>query len=143
MDDLELGKVDNFQTAWRKLTPVQKRFAVAMLDYPTKKEAAEAIGISPQTAYNWNGAVDTVVELMAENAALSALSIVLANTNKAAMVKAAGLDSDNEKIAQDAASEILDRALGKATQRNEVTGKDGEPLRVKFIDYGLDDSSTD
>lgn len=143
MDDLELSKVENFQTAWRKLSPTQKRFAVAMLDYPTKKEAAEAIGLSPQTVYNWNGSIDTVVSIMQENAALSALSIILASTNKAAMVKAAGLDSDNEKIAQDAASEILDRSLGKPTQRNEITGKDGEPLRVKFIDYGLDDSSTD
>ena len=26
-------------------------------------------------------------------------------------------------------------------ERQEVTGKDGEPMRVKFIDYGLDDDT--
>ena len=35
------------------------------------------------------------------------------------------------------------KEVGGRVHRNEITGKDGEPLRVKFIDYGLDDSSTD
>jgi hypothetical protein len=38
------------------------------------------------------------------------------------MVKVAGLDSDNEKIRQDAATEILDRQIGKPLQKSEVSG---------------------
>jgi hypothetical protein len=54
-------------------------------------------------------------------------------TRKAAAVKVAGLDSDHEKIRQDAASEILDRNLGKPTMRQEITGKAGAELTVKYI----------
>jgi len=111
---------------------------VSMQEHPTKKEAAEAIDISPNTAYNWPSVVGDVVDFMSNNIALATLGILQANATKAAMVKAHGLDSDNEKIRQDVASEILDRNLGKATQRQEVTGADGSPLRITVIDYGLD-----
>ena len=108
-----------FAELWNKLTPTQKRFAVAMQEHPTKKEAAEAIGINPQTSYNWNGDVDAVIEYMTNNIALATLGILQANATKAAMVKARGLDSKNEKIAQDVATEIIERNIGKVPQRNE------------------------
>lgn len=139
----EQAGMDAFVKIWNELNPLQRRFVVAMQQYPTMKDASEAIGISPNTAYNWPSTVKDAAEFMSNNIALATMGIVQANATKAAMIKAAGLDSSNEKIRQDSATEVLDRVLGKATQRNEVTGKDGEPLRVKFIDYGLDDSSTD
>lgn len=135
---------NEFAELWNKLTPTQKRFAVAMQEHPSKKEAAQAIGITPQTAYNFNGEVDDVIDFMTNNIALATLGILQANATKAAMVKAKGLDSKNEKIAQDAASEIIDRNIGKVPQRSEITGADGGALRVKFIDYGLTrDNDTD
>ena len=112
--------VDKFAELWHALTPTQKRFAVAMQEHPTKKEAAAAIGIVPSTAYNWNGIVNDVLDFMTEQVALATLGIIQANATKAAMVKSAGLDSDDERIAQAAATEILDRNLGKAMQRAEV-----------------------
>lgn len=121
-----------FAELWQKLDHNQQRFAVAMLTSASKKDAAGRVGIQPNTVYKWNGDVDDVVEFMRNHAAAAALGIVQANATKAAMVKAAGLDSDDEKIRQDAASEILDRNLGKPTQRRELTGADGEPL-IKVV----------
>lgn len=123
-------EVNTFAELWAKLTPTQKRFAVAMQEHPTKKDAAEAIGISPQTAYNFNGDVDAIIDFMVNNIALATLGIIQANATKAAQVKVEGLDSKDEKVKQAAATEILDRQLGKPTQRSEITGKDGEALHI-------------
>lgn len=139
----ENQQIDTFAVVWGKLTPSQKRFAVAMQEYPTKKEAAESVGLSPNTVYNWPPDVDTAVAFMTNNIALATLGIIQANATKAAQVKVEGLDSKDEKVKQAAATEILDRQLGKAVQRSELTGADGGDVRVKFIDYGLNKDDTD
>ncbi len=125
--------VERFSVLWGELSPLQRRFVVAMQEHPTKREAALAIEISPNTVYNWPKIVDEAVEFMTGNIALATLGILQANATKAAMVKAAGLDSDNEKIRQDVATEILDRNLGRPTQRQEVTGEDGGGIVIKVI----------
>lgn len=127
----EKSTSDTFQELWQRLDHNQQRFAVAMLTSATKKEAAESIGLQPNTIYKWNGDIDTAVEFMRNHATIAALGIVQANATKAAMVKAAGLDSADEKIRQDVATEILDRNLGKPKQRQEVTGADGGPVRIE------------
>ena len=131
--DTETG-VREFADIWNELTPTQRRFVVAMQEHPTKKEASAAIGISPNTAYNWPPIVDEAVSFAINNVALATLGIIQANAIKAAMIKAKGLDSDDEKIAQAVATEIIDRNLGKAIQRSEHTGKDGDVIRVSLID---------
>jgi len=91
-----------------------------MIGASSKKEAAEAVGIRPNTTYGWNGVIDDVVELLMMHSADTAMSIIENEAPKAAMVKRSGLDSEVERIRQDAATEILDRNLGRATQRSEV-----------------------
>ena len=98
MDD-SIQATMSFAELWGALTPTQRRFVVAMTEHPNKKESAEAIGIAPQTAYNWNGAVNEAVAFVRENVALATLGVITANAAKAAMVKSAGLDSDDERIA--------------------------------------------
>ena len=127
MDDSIKETMTNAEL-WAELTPTQRRFVVAMTEYPNKKESAEAIGIAPQTAYNWNGNVNDAIDFVRENIALATLGVLTANAAKAAMVKSAGLDSNDERIAQAAATEIIDRILGKSIQRSEIAGKDGAPI---------------
>ena len=129
----EIEQSQQFSQLWEKLTPTQKRFAVAMMEHPTKKDACEAIGIAPSTAYNWNGEVDAAVDFMRNQTAVATLGIIQANATKAAMVKAKGLDSKDEKIAQAVATEILDRNLGRPTQRTEHTGADGGSIPIQFV----------
>ena len=120
----------NFGRLWQQLTHNQRRFAVAMLDSPTKKDAAISCRLEPNTVYKWNGVVDDVVEILLDRAADSAYEILEGQVVKAAMVKVAGLDSEDEKVRQAEASEILDRVLGKPTQKQEVSGPDGKPQEV-------------
>ena len=115
--------IDTFAELWNQLTPLQRRFAVSMQEHPTKKEAAEAIEISPNTVYNWPSIVHTVVDFMSNNIALATLGILQANATKAAMVKAHGLDSDNERRSA-ACWRILFRSLisGRCSRRpNKVS----------------------
>lgn len=55
---------------------------------------------------------------------------------EAAQVKIAGLRSRHDTVKQGAATEILDRALGKANQT--VTGKDGGEIVIRAIVDGQD-----
>lgn len=119
---------------WAKLSRNQRRFVIAMLESPTKKEAAEAIGMSPDTVYRWPDEVFDAIAAIEADRQASAISILAANVPKAAMVKTAGLDSDNEKIRQDSATEVLDRVLGKPMQRSEVTGGDGAPVPITIVE---------
>ena len=99
----------------------QHRFIVAMMDHPSKKEAAEAIGIVPQTAYRWPKEVEEAVELMRLNIAVGAREMLSKSVAKAALVKVAGLDDDDPKVRQAAATEVLDRILGRPLQKQDVS----------------------
>ena len=118
----------------KKLSVDQVRYVIARMDYPTKGEAAQAIGIKPDTAYRWNGEVERAVELMAMDALESAKVVRRRNLLKAVAVKVKGLDSRDESLRQKVASEIIEWELGKAGASLEVTGKDGEALIPKEAD---------
>ena len=104
-----------------RLSKDQVRFVVSMQDYPTKKEAAEAIGIKPNTTYRWNGDIDEAARLMALDRLEAARQIRRKNLIKAMAVKAAGLDSNDEAIRQKSATEIIEGELGKASQQADIT----------------------
>ena len=127
-----------FSALWQQLDHNQRRFAVAMLDSKSKREAAESIKVKPNTVYGWDGVVDAVVEMLQEQQREAVMEILTNESVKAAMVKVAGLDSEEEIRRQDAATEILDRVLGKPTQRQEVSGPDGGPIVVVNWDDGGD-----
>ena len=102
------------------MTPNQIRLVVAAQDYPTLKEAAEAIGVAPRTVYSWPEEVKRAIELFAQDSVSGALAIRRRYLSKAMAVKVAGLDSDDEGARQKAATEIIEWELGKATQKQEV-----------------------
>jgi hypothetical protein len=123
-----------------ELSHNQMRFVVAMLDLgrgASKKEGAEMIGVKPDTVYRWNGVVDTVIELFRTQSVLVAQRIREQNLIKAMMVKVAGLDSDNERVRQAVASEIIEWALGKALVKQDITS-DGKPIKG-YISVSPDD----
>jgi len=119
-----------FSERWQQLGHNQQRFVVAMLDTESKKKAAEAIGIEPNTAYRWGSVMDDVIAYLRMQAKNAAITILADTVVKASMVKRAGLDSSDEKTRQDSAQEILDRVVGRPTNRQEITGKDGGPLEA-------------
>lgn len=117
----------------QRLTVDQMRYVVARMDFPTKGEAAQAIGLKPDTVYRWNGEVERAVELMAMDALESAKGIRRRNLLKAMAVKVKGLDSKDEALRQKIATEIIEWELGKAGGTLDVTSG-GESLANKMTD---------
>ena len=122
---------EDFSSIWSALSYNQRRYAVAMLECATKAEAASLVGLEADTVYRWPDEVDRAVVLLQSQAAGTAVDMLASAVSKAVMVKIAGLDSDDEKISQASATEIIDRVIGRATQHSEITGKDGGPIETK------------
>ena len=68
---------------------------------------------------------------MAYDGIITALEIRRRNLAKAMLVKANGLDSGDERLRQSVATEFIEWELGRATQKAEVTGKDGGKLEIE------------
>lgn len=130
---IEKSSSERLAEIWSKLNRNQKRYVIACVEYPIKKDAALAIGIEPQTAYAWPHYVNEAVDLVIDETVEGARGILKHSVAKAAMVKASGLDSDDEKTRQAAATEIIDRLLGKASQPMEHTGKDKGPIEIDDV----------
>ena len=129
---LEKSTSEEFREVWQSLNHNQKRYVLARLDFPTKKEAAKAIDIEPNTVYRWGDEVEQAIDLLRNDISNAAIEIITQATAKAAIVKVDGLDSCDEKVRQAAATEILDRNLGRPVQRNELTGAEGGGINITF-----------
>lgn len=133
-ENIEKSTSDRLAEIIPQLSKDQLRFVVACLEYPTKKEAAEAIDIKPNTTYGWPDIVDEAARLMAIESTTAALAIRKVNLIKAMAVKVSALNSDDEKIRQSAATELIEWELGKAISKTEITGKEGGAIETKVID---------
>jgi len=115
----------------KRLSPLQIRFLVARMDTMTDKEAAQAIGIKPQTVGQWkyrDGApINEALRLMAQDGVVVALHIRRRALAKAMLEKVRGLESKKEHLRQKAATEIIEWELGKAGQPIDMTSG-GKPL---------------
>jgi len=120
-----------------QLSKDQLRFVVAVQEYASKKEAAEAIGLRPDTVYRWNGDIDEAIKLLALDMTETARQIMKKNLSKAVMVKMTGLDSDDEKLRQSVATEVIEWGIGKAVQKQEVDVKNGHILITTLSDQSL------
>lgn len=128
----EQSTSERFSELWQALNHNQRRFAVAMLECNTKGEGARAVGLKPDTVYRWGKNVDEVIDLLIGDAKTSAVGILVSALHKAVMVKVAGMDEDDPRVRQDAASEIIDRVLGKVSQPLEHSGPGGAPVETIF-----------
>ena len=122
-----------------KLSLDQIRFVVARQEFATDKEAAESIGIQPQTVYRWPDEVKDAVRLMAYDGMLTAQHIRRKALAKAMLIKVKGLDSNDDVLRQRVATEIIEWEMGKATNRTEVGGVEGKPIEVKSIEFTDDE----
>ena len=101
----------------------QVRFVVSRTEVATDKEAAQNIGMSPETVKRWKreGApIDDALRLMAHDGAVTALHLRRRHLAKAMAVKVAGLDDPDAKIRQSVATEVIEWELGKATQKQAI-----------------------
>lgn len=113
-------------------TPEQVKWVYARLTAKTDKEAAKEAGVHPTTVSRWDtkDELDRAVFLLLQEPRQAALDILEASVIEAAKIKVEGL---RKGLKQAAASEILDRVLGRPTQRQEVTGKEGSQLVIRVL----------
>lgn len=136
---------DELERVLESLTLDQVRFVVARQEFSTDKEAAESIGMKPDTVYRWPDAVKDAVRIMALDGLVTARHIRRRSLAKAMLVKVKGLDSDDDNLRQRVATEIIEWEMGKAKQTTEVTGEDGGALRIEYVNdwrHSGDDPAT-
>lgn len=114
----------------RTLTPQQLRFVAERPHCNSDREAAKACGIPITTVAGWPNKVHKAVKLMASDGVIVSREILRKSLPLAATVKAAGLRTADDKIRQAAATEILDRFLGKASQSIDLSGDVGVTVAV-------------
>jgi len=119
-----------------QLTVSQMRFVVARQEFTSDKAAAEYLTISPNTVKDWKykGApIDKAVELMAQDGLVIARNIRRRKLAQAMLVKVAGLDSDDERLRQQVATEIIEWEMGKAQQFHEVNANIDAALSIVYV----------
>ena len=109
-------------------------YVFARSEVDTNEEACKKSGVSHAKFYGWD--VETRERLnslaleLKKATAFKAKLILSEATESAATVKVGGLTHRDERIKQSAATEILDRMLGKPTQKTELTGAKGQPISI-------------
>jgi len=137
----EKSSFDELEQVLAELTVDQIRFVVARQEFSTDKEAAGEIGIKPDTVYQWKYKgcpIDEALRLMALDGVIVAKHLRRRNLAKAMAVKVAGLNSDEERTRQSVATEIIEWEIGKASQKTEISGRDGGPIETKTNVTGID-----
>lgn len=117
---INAGFSEQLAAVLKELTSEQIRFVITRQEYSSDKDAAEAMGLKPNTVYHWPDTVRDAVKLMAADGLIVAQHIRRRNLAKAMMVKVAGLDSKDERIRQNAATEIIEWEMGKAAQVADI-----------------------
>lgn len=124
---------DQLAAALAQLTTDQIRFVVARQECPTDKEAAEAIGLKPDTVYHWPDTVKEAVRLMASDGIVVAAHVRRRNLAKAMLTKVAGLDSIDEQVRQRVATEIIEWEMGRATQPVDQRNENSGDVRIHVV----------
>lgn len=99
-------------------------------------DAAEQLRMPVETIYSWRYKgipVDEALQLMGLDGVSVAIEMIRRSAPKAAAVKVAGLESEDERIRQNVATEVLDRGLGKPGQSVEISGPGGGPIEIDMI----------
>ncbi len=95
-------------------------------------------GIHKNTFYSWPAEerekLNDLAQRVKRETATRAIMVLQDAAEDAAVVKAAGLKSRDERVKQAAATEILDRTIGKALTTVDVNLKQGAPFEIRWSD---------
>jgi len=115
-----------------QLTVTQVRYVIARVDSITDKEACERANVNYGSFRNApreeRELIDQAVRLMSQDGLITALHLRRRALARAMEIKLRGLDSHDERIRQSVATEIIEWEMGRAMQRQELSGKDGGPI---------------
>ena len=113
----------------------QLDYVLARAEVSTDKAGYLDAGIHKTTFYDWSKETREYLNGLARElkleVALKAKLVLRAATKEAAEVKVKGLTNRDERIKQGAATEILDRMLGKPVQKQAIEHEVVKPVIVE------------
>lgn len=126
-----------------QLAPDQLAFLAERVLCRTDKEAAANLNFGYSTVLSWpeKPIINEAVKLILADGVDVSREILRRSLADAARVKVGGLRGKNKMLQQAAATEILDRFLGKPTQQSNVSVSGG-PLEViiHYADTDINDA---
>jgi hypothetical protein len=117
----------------RELSPEQLRWVVARLECNTNKEACRRARVAEATLYRWGDVVHRAVDVLARDGVRTALELRRRALAKAMLVKVDGLDSRDQRVRQQAATEIIEWEMGKAAATVDLRSE-GKGLSALLAD---------
>ena len=129
--------MSDLSTELALLTDQRLDYVMARSKVNSDRKAIIESGVNRNTFYSWpvdeREKLNGLAQRIKREAATRALIVIQDAAEEAARVKVSGLKSRNEHIKQDASTEILDRIVGKAANKTEITGKDGGDVIFRVI----------
>ena len=128
---------EKFDAIWADLSHTQRRFVIAMTQHSSKREAALALDLNPDTVYRWPAVVDEALGFIMKDVLKSTWDILRHYSAQAAFTKTRGLKSKDEKLRQQVATEILNRVIGSWRPHREDPYPEPKMLVVRYVDEGI------
>jgi len=128
-----------------RLSNDQLRYVLARLRTSSMRNACVATGISESTVTHWPDYVDETVTLLLLDTVAAARALMVRTLAQAMAVKAQGLESKDEKVKQAAASELLDRTLGRASQSLDLhhsISNETRKFMAELVGLGTDEGES-
>lgn len=130
--------MSDLRTELDKLTDQRLDYVIARSRVNTDSQALREAGIGRSSFYSWTleerTALNELAQRVKREVALRAVMVLQDAAEDAAQVKVSGLKSRNEHVKQSASTEILDRVIGKAVNKTEITGANGGALVITWDD---------
>lgn len=130
--------MNNLQIELNQLEDQRLAYVMARSKVNSDAQGHKEAGITHATFYSWKKEerkkLNELAQKIKREIALRAIMILQDATEEAAIVKVHGLKSRNEHIKQGVATEILDRGIGKVTDKVDVTSGGEKIEAVKIIE---------
>lgn len=130
--------MDNLRTELDQLEDARLAYVLARSKVNSDRQGYMDAGIAKASFYTWTSdereKLNNLAQQLKRETATRAIMVLQDATEDAALVKAAGLKSRDERVKQAAATEILDRTIGKTTTTVALTGSNGQPIVIKWDD---------
>jgi len=137
--------MDNLKADLDQLEDTRLDYVMERSRVNSDADAYRNCGISKSTFYSWDAGerekLNEIAQKLKRQSALRAMLILQEAAEEAALLKVAGLKSRKENVAQACSTEIMDRTMGKPTQRQEITGKNGGEVNIKLVWPDADNTS--
>ena len=119
--------------AWDRLSVNQRRYVMEYQQSGHMAESAKAVGLKPQTVYQWGPEVDDVIDLLQRQQRDRISSQMVTYATKAMERLPDLAESENERIALSTIKFLLNHTMGTPTQKVQRTNQEISSIDVNIV----------